>query len=196
MHNLKTYESHLSQLPSSEYILDGQKRVNVIHASDIFKSFQAQNLPVNEITKTIEYLISQRVLVKADINNKKCSINLSKRFDPQASYIFVHEKTNWINILIAFVVVILILGMFMHQLWPRRVRHYSSYLFYLVIGFLCFIMVLGVVRLVVFGVTFFMHPPGIWLFPNLFADVGFVESFIPLWCYHGENVQSKKEKSD
>lgn len=195
--DVKKLEAFLRKQPTTEMILNGSKRVQVMKAPDIFKAFQTQNMPVNEIKQTIEFLIGQCVLVKANAKDNRCTIDLSKRFDPDGSYIFVHEETNWINILMALVCVCLTLALFMHQLWPRSIRHYSSYLFYLLIGFLIFILSLGFVRLVVFVFTFFLYPPGIWLFPNLFADVGFIESFIPLWCYHGEKAVPKtEEKSD
>jgi translocation protein SEC62 len=31
--------------------------------------------------------------------------------------------------------------------------------------------------------------PGVWLFPNLFADVGFIDSFIPVWGWHGVDYE-------
>jgi len=38
----------------------------------------------------------------------------------------------------------------------------------------------------------FAVPPGIWLFPNLFEDVGFFESFVPLWAW--QKVPKGKKK--
>ena len=77
-------------------------------------------------------------------------------------------------------------------MWPSNLKFLASYASYLCGAFIAFLLLLGVIRLIIFSITYFTHSPGIWLFPNLFADCGFVDSFIPLWCYHGENV--KKEK--
>lgn len=37
-----------------------------------------------------------------------------------------------------------------------------------------------------FVVTVFAVPPGLWLFPNLFEDVGVIDSFKPLWGWQPE----------
>lgn len=197
MDDPKKHISLLRQITTQEFILDGKKRVNLLKASDIITTYQSLSIDQSTLPQIIEPLIQARILVKANIQNKKskkCTINLSTKFDPSASYIFVHDSTNWLHIILAFVCIIVILSVFMNQLWPKRLKHYSSYVFYPIIAFLCFIVVLGFVRLIFFAVTFFAKPPGIWLFPNLFADVGFFESFVPVWCYHGEDCRKSKEE--
>jgi translocation protein SEC62 len=61
------------------------------------------------------------------------------------------------------------------------------------LGFIGAIAVLAVVRLLLFIVTMFAFPPGIWLFPNLFEDVGFFESFVPLWAWQKQPKKKKKK---
>jgi translocation protein SEC62 len=56
------------------------------------------------------------------------------------------------------------------------------------------IAVIAVVRLILFVITMFAVPPGIWLFPNLFEDVGFFESFVPLWGWQ-KVPKGKKKKA-
>lgn len=63
------------------------------------------------------------------------------------------------------------------------------------LGFIGAIAVLAVVRLLLFMVTMFAVPPGIWLFPNLFEDVGFFESFVPLWAWQKQPKKKKKVQS-
>jgi translocation protein SEC62 len=53
----------------------------------------------------------------------------------------------------------------------------------LLLGFVGFIMGLGVIRAVLWLVLKLTIGRGGWLFPNLFADCGFIESFIPVWAY-------------
>jgi translocation protein SEC62 len=60
------------------------------------------------------------------------------------------------------------------------------------LAFIGGIAVLAVIRLILFVITMFALPPGIWLFPNLFEDVGFFESFVPLWAW--ERVKKKRRK--
>lgn len=83
----------------------------------------------------------------------------------------------------------------MFQMWPSKLRFLASYFSYACGGFIAFLLVLGVLRLIIFSVTYFTHSPGIWLFPNLFAECGFIDSFKPLWAYHGV-VTLNKEKDD
>ena len=54
----------------------------------------------------------------------------------------------------------------------------------------------GVVRMFVFIVTIFSHPPGLWLFPNLFADVGFFDSFKPWYAWHLTNAEKERRKAE
>ena len=48
-------------------------------------------------------------------------------------------------------------------------------------GLLGLFFAMSIFRLILFCVTVFAAPPGLWLFPNLFEDVGFFDSFKPLW---------------
>ncbi|KAH8632161.1 hypothetical protein IG631_13844 [Alternaria alternata] len=53
---------------------------------------------------------------------------------------------------------------------------------------------MAIVRLIIFMVTIFAVPPGLWLYPNLFEDVGFFDSFRPVWAWQEtpEDVKAKK----
>ncbi|KAJ7906265.1 translocation protein [Mycena leptocephala] len=55
---------------------------------------------------------------------------------------------------------------------------------------------IAIVRLIFYIITIVVASPGIWIFPKLFADVGFVESFIPLWEWDLPKKKSKKKKGD
>jgi hypothetical protein len=48
-------------------------------------------------------------------------------------------------------------------------------------GLLGLFFAMSIFRLILFCVTYFAVPPGLWLFPNLFEDVGFFDSFKPVW---------------
>lgn len=57
-------------------------------------------------------------------------------------------------------------------------------MWYLSMGFLGLIglfFAMALFRLGLFCVTVFTVPPGLWLYPNLFEDVGFFDSFRPVW---------------
>ncbi|KAL8823954.1 MAG: hypothetical protein Q9170_008285 [Blastenia crenularia] len=51
---------------------------------------------------------------------------------------------------------------------------------------------MAIFRAILFAGTWFAVPPGLWLYPNLFEDVGFFDSFRPVW---GWQKDKKKKKS-
>ena len=84
-------------------------------------------------------------------------------------------------------------GAILFPLWPPVLRTAAWYLSIALLGLIAGILVIAVVRLILFVITMLALPPGIWLFPNLFEDVGFFESFVPLWGW--QKVSKKKKKS-
>jgi len=86
----------------------------------------------------------------------------------------------------------------MFPLWPPTLR---LGVWYLSIGVLVLIGVffaIALLRLIFYIITVVATPPGIWVFPQLFADVGFIDSFIPLyeWDYPKKKRGTKKAKID
>lgn len=83
-------------------------------------------------------------------------------------------------------------------LWPRVVRNYVYYLSIAAAGFLFFIIGLAVLRLIVFCLVWLVSlgKHHLWLLPNLTEDVGFVQSFIPLYQYEykGDKKDGKSDK--
>ncbi|KAF8966609.1 translocation protein Sec62-domain-containing protein [Flammula alnicola] len=64
------------------------------------------------------------------------------------------------------------------------------------LGLIGLFFAIAIVRLIFYIITIVVASPGIWIFPQLFADVGFVESFIPLWEWDVPKKKSKKKKGD
>ena len=69
----------------------------------------------------------------------------------------------------------------MFPLWPVKLRLGVYYLSMSVLGLIILFFAMALFRLFLFVVTMFTVPPGLWLYPNLFEDVGFFDSFRPLW---------------
>jgi translocation protein SEC62 len=95
--------------------------------------------------------------------------------------------------LAGFGMVALMLAGVMFPLWPPIMRQGVWYLSVGVLGLIGLFIALAIVRLIIYVVLFVAQKPG-WLFPNLFEDVGFVESFVPLWAWE-EPAQPKKKKA-
>ena len=64
----------------------------------------------------------------------------------------------------------------MFPLWPPIMRMGVSYLSMGVLGIAGLFIALAVVRLIFYIITIIVASPGIWIFPKLFADVGFVST--------------------
>jgi translocation protein SEC62 len=103
----------------------------------------------------------------------------------------------------------------MFPLWPPIMRLGVYYLSLAVLGLVGLFVVLAVVRLIFYVITIVAASPGIWIFPNLFADVGFVrvpsfvirplpwltalaqvDSFIPTWEWDLPKKKGKKKRAD
>jgi translocation protein SEC62 len=64
------------------------------------------------------------------------------------------------------------------------------------LGLLGLFFAMAIFRLILFVVTMFAAPPGLWLYPNLFEDVGFFDSFKPVWAWHEDELAIKKRKKE
>ncbi|PKX90127.1 uncharacterized protein P174DRAFT_289442 [Aspergillus novofumigatus IBT 16806] len=77
-----------------------------------------------------------------------------------------------------------------------RLRYLICAIFRLqIIMFATFIICL-ILRVTLFCLTRFIIPPGVWLFPNLFADCGFFASFSPLWTWNKQVRHQGKARLD
>jgi len=92
-------------------------------------------------------------------------------------------------------VVVMLAGV-MFPLWPPTMRLGVWYLSMGCLGLVGLFFVIAIVRLIFYIITVVAASPGIWIFPKLFADVGFVESFIPLYEWDLPKKKSKKRKAD
>ncbi|KAK4511234.1 AIG1-type G domain-containing protein [Mucor velutinosus] len=92
----------------------------------------------------------------------------------------------------AAALVAVVLAGVLFPLWPNFLR---LGVWYLSIAILCLVGVffgIAIVRLILYVITYPVLPRGFWIFPNLFEDVGIVESFIPLYGF--DPVKEKKSK--
>jgi translocation protein SEC62 len=79
----------------------------------------------------------------------------------------------------AALVAVMLAGV-MFPLWPPIMRLGVWYLSIGVLGLVGLFFAIAIVRLIFYIITIIVASPGIWIFPQLFADVGFVRLFY--WC--------------
>jgi len=104
--------------------------------------------------------------------------------DPMMHYVWLYEGPQWKQKAMAAAVVAGIFAVVLFPLWPVMLRQGVWYLSVGMMGLLGLFFAMSIFRLILFLVTLFVVPPGIWLFPNLFEDVGFIDSFKPLWAWN------------
>lgn len=111
-------------------------------------------------------------------------------------YVWLYEGAQWKNKLYAAGALILILAVVFFPVWPYHLRLGVWYLSMAMLGVLGLFFAMAIFRLILFLITMFTTPPGLWLFPNLFEDVGFFDSFKPGWAWHEDEKAAKKRKKD
>jgi len=92
--------------------------------------------------------------------------------------------------------VAVLLAVAMFPLWPPMMRLGVWYLSMVMLGLLGLFFGIAIVRLIFYVITVIVASPGIWIFPKLFADVGFVDSFIPLWEWDLPKKKTKKKRGE
>ncbi|WEL39012.1 translocase subunit Sec62 [Encephalitozoon hellem] len=193
---LKKYEDILRWVSTEEKTLRYRRRVGVFKGSDALALLTKGGLDPLQAKSVMQELLNESILFKVSINKrntKECDVVLDQRFQENHHYVFANERTSSISLVLCGVFVLVTFTIVLFRMWPRNIQQrLFSYMVYPLGGFITFIIVLAIIRLILFSVTYILYSPGIWLFPNLFEDVGFFESFVPLWEYHG----SKKVKSE
>ncbi|KAH9411149.1 translocation protein Sec62 [Ordospora pajunii] len=195
--DLKKYEDMLRKVNAEEKTLRYKKRVLVFSGGDAVALLKKNGTDAEQAKCIMQELLDESILFKVALNRKNtrdCDVVLDQKFNEEHAYVFADEKTSNTSFLICGAFVLIILSIVLFRMWPRHIQQRTfSLIMYPLGGFVAFILVTAVIRFVLFVATYFLHPPGIWLFPRLFEDVGFFESFVPVWEYHGKRTKCKAE---
>jgi len=116
--------------------------------------------------------------------------------DGNEAYVWLYDPTPWYYYLAGSAIVLGIIAVCLFPLWPAEMRQGVYYLSVAAAGFLVFIIVLAIIKYIIFiilliGSGFKLK---FWIFPNLTEDVGFFESFVPMYVYTYEGPT--KNESD
>lgn len=109
-------------------------------------------------------------------------------------YVWLYEGPQWKTKVWAGLALLAVFAVVLFPLWPLMLRQGVWYLSVGAMGLLGLFFAMAIFRLILFCLTVFTVPPGLWLFPNLFEDVGFFDSFRPAWGWQ-ENQKVKKKKT-
>jgi translocation protein SEC62 len=114
---------------------------------------------------------------------------------PNEFYVWIYSPTTIKQYIMGALLVIGCIGVCLFPLWPAEVRTGVYYLSMVLASLLGLLLSLAVFKYILFaGVWLFtMGKIKFWLLPNLTEDVGFIESFIPLYTL---DVTAKKKTNE
>lgn len=121
------------------------------------------------VERTTQSIAGAKVL---QINPEK----MGQAFEGEDYYAWLYDGNQLMVIAGAALMVLVVLAGVMFPLWPMSLRIGVWYLSMAALGFVGLFFVIAIIRLILYIITWITVSPGIWLFPNLFEDVGFVES--------------------
>ncbi|RNA08919.1 translocation SEC62 [Brachionus plicatilis] len=129
----------------------------------------------------------------------KLEISDDKRFiDANEPYVWVFDPTTTKTYVIGSLLILGSIGICLFPLWPSVVREGVYYVSLAGASFLGGILGLAVFKYILFAFIWLCTLGSVhfWLFPNLTEDVGFFESFVPVYkCQNLSSNKSADEKS-
>jgi translocation protein SEC62 len=105
---------------------------------------------------------------------KHLQVNPMQSFQVDGYFAWFYEGSQWVTYVGGAGMVLVILAAVMFPLWPPILRQGVWYLSIAMLGFIGLFFATAIVRLIFYIITVLVASPGIWIFPKLFADVGFV----------------------
>ena len=121
-------------------------------------------------------------------------IEPQQEFDPMMHYVWLYEPPQWKTYIWGGLLLVAIFTVVLFPLWPLFMRQGVWYLSVGAMGLLAAFFLMAIIRLIIFIITYFTLPRAFWLYPNLFEDVGFFDSFRPWYAWHEDKKKSKKKR--
>lgn len=123
------------------------------------------------------YLRVERGQSTSASSPRPLQINPQQMFQQSDYYAWFYEGSQWTTYIGGIAMVAIMLAGVMFPLWPPIMRLGVWYLSIGVLGLIGLFFAIAIVRLIFYIITVIVASPGIWIFPKLFADVGFVSNF-------------------
>ncbi|CAK7205766.1 Translocation protein S62 [Sporothrix eucalyptigena] len=108
-------------------------------------------------------------------------------------YVWFYEGSQVMRKVYAGLALLAIFAVVLYPLWPLKMRQGVYYLSWGFLGLLGLFFLMAIFRVILFCITYFVLSPGLWLYPNLWEDVSFMDSFRPVWAWHDPNPKKKKK---
>lgn len=111
-------------------------------------------------------------------------------FKPDDYYVWNYNKPSPYASIFGILLIVGIFTVILFPLWPPFMKRGVYWLSMMLMCLIGGIFVIAIIRLILYVITLIYGTP-LWIFPNLFADVGFFESFVPF--YEWEKVKKGKK---
>ncbi|XP_072544646.1 translocation protein SEC62 isoform X1 [Salminus brasiliensis] len=120
--------------------------------------------------------------------------------DGNEVYVWIYDPVHFKTFAMGLILVIAVIAATLFPLWPAEMRVGVYYLSVAAGCFVASILLLAVARCILFLIIWLVTGGRhhFWFLPNLTADVGFIDSFRPLYTheYKGPRSSSKKSSED
>jgi len=120
--------------------------------------------------------------------------------DSSDAYVWLYDPIPWYYWILGGGICLIVIMFCLFPLWPKKIRHASGWLSFASVCFMIGVMGLAAVKYLVFSILYLLSARKLrfWLMPNLTKDVGFINSFWPLYdyTYTGEVVVEEEEKEE
>jgi len=118
--------------------------------------------------------------------------------DNNDAYVWLYDPIPWYYWLAGGAIVLVVIGLCLFPLWPKKIRRYAYYLSMLSVIFLSGVIVLGIIKYILYWILYFLSSFKLkfWIMPNLTEDTSFLGSFWPLYAYTYTGEVRKEKDSD
>ena len=142
------------------------------------------------LQRTLPYAFYLRVdRQQAQGSSKQLNFSQQQMFTSDGHFAWFYEGSQWTTYVGGVAMVAIMLAGVMFPLWPSTLRLGVWYLSILVLALIGVFFGIAIVRLIFYIITVVATPPGIWIFPQLFADVGFVSIVFAHGCEPNDLMQ-------
>jgi translocation protein SEC62 len=153
--------------------------------------------PFNRLAFNVDKLETQDALaqgLKPASGVPVLKISAQQTFGDDDYFVWFYQPVKLSTFIYSGVALTAVFAIVLFPLWPYFMRKGVWYLSMGMLGVLGLFFAMAIVRLIIFVITYFVLPRGFWLFPNLFEDVSVIDSFIPLYGWHGLQYLPEKKK--
>lgn len=146
------------------------------NAPKVITEAEAEALLQSSIQYAFYLRVERGAQTGSSTSPRHVTIVPQQQFAQDQYFVWLYEGSQWTTYAGGLLMVALMLAAVMFPLWPPVMRLGVWYLSVAMLGLLAAFFGLAIVRLIFYVITIVVASPGIWIFPQLFADVGVVSA--------------------